>query len=169
VNLIRHSGRYHSQIPANTSLRSSGARIRSEKASEKKVVLVVEDAAIIRMGAVQLLRDASFAVPEACKANAALKILESRTDINFVFTDIQIPGSHCGQELAHAAQDRWPPIHLVMASRPMALTRDDFPKMGRFIRRPHAPKELLMALQEHLGPNPALTAISIMSYRTMVR
>jgi len=57
------------------------------------VILVVEDEAIIRMGAVQMLTDAGFAVLEACNADVALEILESRTDIAAVFTDIKMPGS----------------------------------------------------------------------------
>ena len=52
------------------------------------VILVVEDEAIIRMGTVQMLEDAGFTVLEAYSADVALKILDSRTDINAVFTDI---------------------------------------------------------------------------------
>jgi two-component system, response regulator PdtaR len=125
------------------------------KALEKTVILVVEDEAIIRMGAVQMLEDAGFAVLEACNADVALKFLESRTDINFVFTDIQMPGSLCGLKLAHVIRDRWPLIHLVVTSGQKAPTQDEFPRMGRFIRKPYALKELLNALQELLGPNPA--------------
>jgi len=119
------------------------------------VILVVEDEAIIRMGTAQMLEDAGFEILEACNADVALKILESRTDINVVFTDIQMPGSLCGLKLAHAIQDRWPPIHLIVASGLQAPTQDEFPKLGRFIRKPYAQKELLKALQELLGPTPA--------------
>ena len=119
------------------------------------VILVVEDEAIIRMGTVQMLEDAGFAVLEACDADAALKILASRTDINLVFTDIQMPGSLCGLRLAHAIRERWPPIHLIVTSGLSAPTQDEFPKMGRFIRKPYAPVQVLKAIQELLGPNPA--------------
>ena len=122
---------------------------------EKTVILVVEDEAIIRMGTVQMLEDAGFEVLEACNADVALKILESRTDINAVFTDIKMPGSLCGLKLAHAIRDRWPPIHLVVASGLNAPTQNEFPQMGRFIRKPYAPKDVLKALHELLGPNPA--------------
>ena len=121
---------------------------------EKTVILVVEDEAIIRMGTVQMLEDAGFAVLEACNADVALKILESRINVNVVLTDIQMPGSLSGLELAHIIRDRWPLIHLVVTSGQKAPTQDEFPKMGRFIRKPYAPKDLLKALQELLGPNP---------------
>jgi two-component system, response regulator PdtaR len=119
------------------------------------IILVVEDEAIIRMGTVQMLEDAGFAVLEACNADVALKILESRIDIDAVFTDIQMPGSLCGLRLAHAIRDRWPPIHVVVASGLKAPTQDEFPKIGRFIRKPYAPEHVLKALQELLSPNPA--------------
>jgi len=106
------------------------------------------------MGAVQMLEDAGFAVLEACNGDVALRILEGRSDINVVFTDIQMPGSLCGLELAHRVRERWPPIHLVVASGLKAPTQDEFPKMGRFIRKPYAPQDVLKALHELLGPNP---------------
>jgi len=119
------------------------------------VILVVEDEAIIRMGTVQLLEDAGFAVLEACNADIDLKILEGRTDINSVFTDIQMPGSLCGLKLVHAIRTRWPPIHLVVASGQKTPMQDEFPKMGRFIRKPYSPKQVLMTIQELLAPDPA--------------
>ena len=122
---------------------------------EKTVILVVEDEAIIRMGTVQMLEDAGFAVLEACNADVALKILESRINVNVVLTDIQMPGSLSGLELAHIIRDRWPLIHLVVTSGQKAPTQDEFPKMGRFIRKPYAPKDVLKSLEELLGPNPA--------------
>jgi CheY-like chemotaxis protein len=81
--------------------------------------------------------------------------LESRTNVNAVFTDIKMPGSLCGLKLAHAIRNRWPPIHLVVASGLNAPTQNEFPQMGRFIRKPYAPKDVLKALHELLGPNPA--------------
>jgi CheY-like chemotaxis protein len=119
------------------------------------IILVVEDEAIIRMGTVQMLEDAGYVVLEACNADVALKILKSRTDITAVFTDIEMPGSLNGLKLAHAIRDRWPPIHLIVASGLKAPTQDEFPKMGRFIRKPYAAKHVLKVLQELLGRNPA--------------
>jgi CheY-like chemotaxis protein len=60
---------------------------------KKAVILVVEDEAIIRMEAVQMLEDAGFAVVEASNAHDALEILENRTDVRAVFTDINMPGT----------------------------------------------------------------------------
>ena len=122
---------------------------------EKVTILVVENEAIIRMGTVQLLQDAGYSVVEAPDADAAIRILESRNDIRAVFTDIKMPGSLCGLRLAKAVRDRWPPIHLIVASGLNAPAEKEFPKMGRFIRKPYAAEHLLEALDELFGPNPA--------------
>ena len=118
------------------------------------VILVVEDEAIIRMGAVQMLEDAGFTVLEAANADVAIRLLEYRNDINAVFTDIQMPGSMNGLKLVHVIRERWPQIHLLVASGLKAPTEAEFPRMGRFIRKPYAPEHVLQALKELLGQNP---------------
>ena len=55
---------------------------------EKVIILVVEDEAIIRMGTVQMLKDAGYAVVEASNADAAIEILESREAISAPFSPI---------------------------------------------------------------------------------
>ena len=65
---------------------------------EKAIVLVVEDEALIRISALDIVEDAGFAVLEACNADEAIAILESRNDIRAVLTDIRMPGSMDGWE-----------------------------------------------------------------------
>lgn len=67
---------------------------------ENAVILVVEDEALIRMGAAQMLEHAGFAVVEACNAHDAIDVLESRADIRAIFTDIHMPGTWDGMRLA---------------------------------------------------------------------
>jgi CheY-like chemotaxis protein len=122
---------------------------------KKPLILVVEDEALIRMATAQMLKDAGYAVVEAANADIAIGILESRDDIRAVFTDIKMPGSLCGLKLAKAIQGRWPPIQLIVASGMAAPAENDFPPMGRFIRKPYGPKQVLKVLDELLGPNPA--------------
>ena len=71
-------------------------------------VLVVEDEMVLRMRAVDIVEDAGFTSVEAVNADEAIAILESRSDIDLLFTDIQMPGSMDGLKLAHAVHDRWP-------------------------------------------------------------
>ena len=71
-------------------------------------VLVVEDEMVLRMRAVDIVEDAGFTAVEAVNADEALAILEARSDIALLFSDIQMPGSMDGLTLAHAVHERWP-------------------------------------------------------------
>ena len=71
----------------------------------KAVILVVEDSALIRMSAVDLVLSAGYEAPEARDADEAIGILEARADIDLVFTDVQMPGTMEGIKLAHYIRD----------------------------------------------------------------
>ena len=82
----------------------------AQRSGQKAVVLVVEDEPLLRMAATCLVEDAGFEAIEASNADEAILILEARTDIHIVFTDIDMPGSMDGLKLAEAVRGRWPPI-----------------------------------------------------------
>ena len=117
----------------------------------KTVILVVEDEAIIRMGAVQMLEDAGFTVVEAGNAHDALSILEGRKDVCAIFTDINMPGTMDGMRLARMVRGRWPPIHLIVTSGLVFPNNDDLPPGGKFIPKPYDPRHVIAALRELLG------------------
>jgi CheY-like chemotaxis protein len=121
---------------------------------EKAVILVVEDEAIIRMEAVQMLENAGFAVVEACNAHDAIEILENRTDVRLVFTDIHMPGTWDGMRLARMVRGRWPPIHLIVTSGLTFPINDDLPAGGRFIRKPYDPAHVIATVRELLSQIP---------------
>ena len=122
---------------------------------EMVVILVVEDEAIIRMEAVQMLEAAGFAVIEAFNAHDAMKLLENRADVRAVFTDINMPGRWDGMQLARMIKDRWPPIHLVVTSGLISPDTNDLPPRGRFIRKPYHPAQVVATLRELLGQIPS--------------
>ena len=118
---------------------------------KKSVVLIVEDEFLIRMDAVDMIRDAGFDVVEAGNADEAILILENRFDITVVFTDIQMPGSMDGLKLAAAIRGRWPPIKIVATSGLLHLGEDDLPSGGLFLPKPYSPRQVLGALRELTG------------------
>jgi CheY-like chemotaxis protein len=122
--------------------------------SKKTVILVVEDEAIIRMGAIQMLEDAGFEVVEASNAHDALGILENRNDIRAVFTDINMPGTLDGLRLARMVRGRWPPIHLIVTSGLLSPNDNDLPPGGRFIRKPYDPAHVIATIRDLLSPTP---------------
>jgi two-component system, response regulator PdtaR len=79
----------------------------------KPVILVVENEFFVRMLAVSVAKDSGFVVLSAATADEAITILEARSDIRLVFTDVSMPGSMNGLKLAHAVRGRWPPVELL--------------------------------------------------------
>lgn len=117
----------------------------------QSIVLVVEDEAIIRMGAVQIVEDAGYAGIEASCAFQAMTILSSRSDICAVFTDINMPGTMNGLDLARAMHDRWPSIGVILTSGRVLLKGDDLSPDWRYIRKPYEPAAIAAALCQLLG------------------
>ena len=112
------------------------------------VVLVVEDESLLRSFAVEMVEDAGFIAIEASNADEAIAILERRTDIRILFTDIHMPGSIDGLKLAHAVRNRWPPVKIIIASGQVRLATEDMPTNSRFFSKPYGQKELTSALVE---------------------
>jgi CheY-like chemotaxis protein len=100
------------------------------------VVLVVEDEMLLRMRAVDMVEDAGFTPVEAVDADEAVAILEARSDIALLFTDIQMPGSMDGLKLAHAVHKRWPPIKIILVSGQLKLANLDIPVDSCFFGKP---------------------------------
>ena len=115
------------------------------------VVLVVEDEMLLRMRAVDMVEDAGFTPVEAVDADEAVAILESRSDIALLFTDIQMPGSMDGLKLAHAVHERWPPIKIILVSGQLKLANIDIPADSRFFGKPLEAKEMIAEMQDMIG------------------
>src|ERR1700710_1657042 len=121
-------------------------------------VLIVEDEMILRMRAVDIVEDAGFNPVEAVNADEALAILESRSDISLLFTDIQMPGSMDGLKLAHAVHDRWPAIKIILVSGQVQPSDSERPADSRFFGKPLSVQKMIAELQAMMGAG-ALTTV----------
>jgi CheY-like chemotaxis protein len=115
------------------------------------VVLVVEDEMLLRMRAVDMVEDAGYTSVEAVNADEAVAILESRSDIALLFTDIQMPGSMDGLKLAHAVHERWPPIRIILVSGQIKLADMQIPADSRLFGKPLLAKEMIAEMQNMIG------------------
>jgi two-component system, response regulator PdtaR len=121
----------------------------SETISTPRYVLVVEDEPIIRMNAVDMLKEAGFEVLEAANADAALKLLEARApEVAALFTDIHMPGSLDGMALVALVAERWPDIRPFVTSGHTTLRDADIPDHGRFLAKPYRFAQLTTAIGE---------------------
>jgi two-component sensor histidine kinase/DNA-binding NarL/FixJ family response regulator len=114
-------------------------------------VLVVEDEMLLRMRAVDIVEDAGFTAIEAMNADEALAILESRSDVDLLFTDIQMPGSMDGLKLAHAVYERWPSIKIILVSGKLLPTDSERPTDSRFFGKPLEVKQMIVEIREMIG------------------
>ena len=112
----------------------------------RQVVLIVEDEALVRMTAVDMIEEAGFEILEATNADEAILLLEARLDITVVLTDIEMPGSMNGLRLAEAVRDRWPPVKIISGHY---VVRDgDLPSGGLFLAKPYSLNQIPSALRE---------------------
>ena len=106
---------------------------------------------LLRMRAVDIVEDAGFSPVQAVNADQALSILESRSDISLLFTDIQMPGSMDGLKLAHAVHDRWPAIKIILVSGRVKPSEKDRPLDSRFFSKPLGVDQMIAELQDMVG------------------
>ncbi len=83
-----------------------------------------------------LFEQAGHEVIEAGNADEAIRILESRSDISVVFSDLQMPGSMDGLRLLELIRNRWPPIKLILTSGNDLASDDGLPGGAVFVRKP---------------------------------
>ena len=115
------------------------------------VVLVVEDEMLLRMRAIDMVEDAGFTSIEAVDADQAIAILESRSDIALLFTDIQMPGRMDGLGLAHAVHDRWPPIKIILVSGQLKLDQVGYSGRQPFLRKADRATAMIAEMQNLIG------------------
>jgi CheY-like chemotaxis protein len=86
------------------------------------VILVTEDEPLVRMVAVEVLRESGHEVLEAQDGLEALEILrESAADL--LVTDIQMPRMN-GYQLVEVAMERWPRMKILLVT---GYARDSVP------------------------------------------
>jgi CheY-like chemotaxis protein len=115
------------------------------------VVLVVEDEMLLRMRAVDMVEDAGYTSIEAVDADEAVAILESRSDIALMFTDIQMPGSMDGLKLAHWVRESWPQIKIIVVSGQLKPATMEIPPDSRFFGKPLEAGEMIAEMRKMIG------------------
>ena len=113
----------------------------------RPVVLLVEDEPFIRLATADALEDAGFEVIETANAQAAQEVLLRRTDVRVLFTDVKMPGSMNGLELASLVRSRWPHISVVITSGHLEPGNGMLPQEAVFIAKPYSEQAPAMAIR----------------------
>jgi DNA-binding NtrC family response regulator len=112
-------------------------------------VLVVEDESFIRLDAVESLTVAGFDVLEAENADGALSILHQKDSVFFLFTDVHMPGTMSGLELAHLVYKHWPHIKIIVVSGQMDAASIDLPLGAVFFAKPYDHEKVVEQVRQH--------------------
>ena len=122
----------------------------SKPAAARIVVLIVEDEVLMRAVLAGQLRESGLTVVEAGDVDEALAYLNSDGAVDLVFSDIEMPGSMNGLELARRIRGR-------NAALPIILTSDkSWPGeqngvLGAFIPKPYDVARALSMVLATLG------------------
>ena len=81
----------------------------------------------------------------------ALAILETRPDIQVVFTDIKMPGEMDGLKFARYVRRRWPPIKIIATSGHLTIRDGDLPDGGVFLPKPYTFDNITTVIRECTG------------------
>jgi CheY-like chemotaxis protein len=123
----------------------------SDRPRSLPIVLVVEDDIMLRMRAVDIVEDAGYVSVEAVDADEAFSVLQSRSDIALLFTDIQMPGPMDGLQLAHAVYERWPHLKIILVSGRLKLSSAQIPRESRFFGKPLVSGQIIAEMQNMIG------------------
>jgi two-component system, response regulator PdtaR len=114
-------------------------------------VLVVEDHFMTRWGAAQYLRRLGFRVIEAVNVPEAKSVLSSGTQVDAVFSDINMPGGETGYLLAQWLATYHPTLPVLLTSGDpedaSAYTRGP---LRQFVRKPYEPDVVVTTLRAML-------------------
>lgn len=119
-------------------------------ASDVETVLLVEDETDLLEVAAELFRSIGYEVVAAASASDAAAILESRDDIDVLFTDITMPHGISGADLALKARAKHPTLRIILTSGyPLAKLQDESDALSQFplLSKPYRLADLAKALR----------------------
>ena len=82
----------------------------------EETILVVEDDENVRTYSVEALRELGYRVIEAQDGLSALRLLENKTSIDLLFTDVVLPGGMTGAQIAARARQLHPNLKILFAT-----------------------------------------------------
>jgi len=111
------------------------------------VILIVENHELQRVFMAGLMESAGFEAVQAGNADEALSVLESRSDIALLITNVVMKGSTDGVELAHAVAIRWPSVKIIVVSGKRGLMESDLPRKCLLLAKPYHDDELVFEVR----------------------
>ena len=113
-------------------------------------ILIIDDEPVVRLDARDILEDAGYVVSEAASADEAMTLLTESKNTEAILTDISMPGTLGGLELAHIVDGLMPEVAIIIMSGHQLPRREDLPLKATFVAKPFSPSVLLQRVAEAL-------------------
>ena len=110
-------------------------------------ILIVDDEALIRSYVRDIVEEIGYAASEAGNADAALQML-GKSGFSVVLTDITMPGTLDGLELAWTIRSKWPGVAVVIMSGRRLPWPHELPDSVRLLTKPFSPDSLIALLTD---------------------
>lgn len=124
----------------------------SADASGRAAILVVDDEVLIRFMQAEALRDAGYEVVEAANGDEALALLRAGLDVSLLITDVRMPGSLDGLDLARAAHDLRPDLAIAISSAHVGAIQGNLDGIvADFLPKPYLPSRLIELANRLIG------------------
>ncbi|MGW8466190.1 response regulator [Pseudomonas sp. GL-B-19] len=119
------------------------------------LILVVEDDPLILEFLCEILQEEGFVVKSQTSADAASAYLEQHSDnVRLLLTDISMPGTLNGADLANQFGDRWPDKPIMIMSGFETPQSSGVRHSVSFIKKPWALGQLLDCVEGALKSKP---------------
>ncbi|GGH22795.1 hypothetical protein GCM10007036_28080 [Alsobacter metallidurans] len=127
-------------------------------ATTTRLVLVVDDDALVRTGTCAMIEDLGHTVIEADSAAVALDLLKTNAGVELLLTDHAMPGMS-GAELLLHVNELYPSVRAILASGYAELPTGPGPTDAIRLAKPFNQDELAAAISKALAAQPARPSI----------
>jgi DNA-binding NtrC family response regulator len=115
--------------------------------TQAPTVLVVDDEFLLRACAADFLEEAGYQVLQAGCREEAISVLTSASQVDALFTDVDMNRKGEGLVLAWEVARRWPHIRIVVTSGNHAISHGDMPAKSQFIPKPYDIKRVIGSVE----------------------
>ena len=120
--------------------------------AQVRTVLLIEDESLVRIDVAEVLREAGVCVIEASNADEAMEHLEAGKTVDFVFSDIEMPGTMSGLAFCTAVERRFPRLKFLVTSG--RAPADEAASIRSFIPKPYDPADVVAHIRAALAGQP---------------
>lgn len=124
----------------------------TDRATSTAAVLIVEGNALSRLFMSDTVESSGCAAIHARNADEAICVLESRSDVALLITNVIMDGSLDGVGLARSVDNRWPAIKIIVVSGHLGISEHDLPAKCLLFAKPYHDDEIAFEIRALIDP-----------------